>query len=262
MNLNQPFLTQLYDREDMAMARAPKRVALITGANRGIGFEIAKLLAQRDMTVVIGARNTKKGTQAREKLAGQGLDAHYLKLDVNDKINVKAVMAKIQYRFSRLDILVNNAGIMIDEGIGVTELRVSMFESTLRTNVFGPLLMSQASVPLMKINDYGRIVNISSTLGSLSDMSEADSSYSRVRVPAYRLSKTLLNGITVLMAMDLRDTNILVNSACPGWVQTRMGGEQAPLTPAQAADTPVWLATLPDNGPTGGFFRQRQPIDW
>jgi NAD(P)-dependent dehydrogenase (short-subunit alcohol dehydrogenase family) len=142
----------------------------------------------------------------------------------------------------------------------ILELSLTAFHSTLATNAWGPLLLSQASIPLMKTNGYGRIVNISNTLGALSDIISPDSSYAEVQAPAYRLSKTVLNGITVLLAKELRGTDILVNAVCPGWVHTRMGGEDAPVSPAKAAETPVWLATLPDDGPTGGFFRQRRPV--
>jgi NAD(P)-dependent dehydrogenase (short-subunit alcohol dehydrogenase family) len=161
-----------------------------------------------------------------------------------------------------MDILVNNAGILIDPETRLLELGVVLFQNTLEANAFGPLLLSQACVPLMKTNNYGRIVNMSSTLGSLTDIANPDSSYAQVQSPAYRLSKTVLNGITVLLAKELRGTNILVNSACPGWVQTDMGEDQAPLTPQQGAATPVWLATLPDDGPNGGFFREQHPIPW
>jgi NAD(P)-dependent dehydrogenase (short-subunit alcohol dehydrogenase family) len=139
---------------------------------------------------------------------------------------------------------------------------ISLLKKTFETNAFAPLLLSQAFVPLMKKNRYGRIVNISSTLGSLSDIINPESSNKDIQAPAYRLSKTLLNGMTVLLAGELQESNILVNSVCPGWVRTQMGGEEAPLTPEQAAITPVWLATLPDDGPTGGFFRENHPIPW
>jgi NAD(P)-dependent dehydrogenase (short-subunit alcohol dehydrogenase family) len=132
----------------------------------------------------------------------------------------------------------------------------------LETNAFGPLLLSQACLGLMKANNYGRIVNMSSTLGSLTDIASPDSLHAEVLSPAYRLSKAVLNGITVLLASELRGTNILVNSACPGWVRTDMGGDQAPISPEEGADTPLWLATLPEGGPSGGFFRERQPIPW
>ncbi len=239
-----------------------KRVALVTGANRGIGYEIARQLAEKDITVLIGARNEKKGAEARDRLADMGLDVQFVLLDVTDQTTIQAAMGKIKDNFRRLDVLVNNAGISVDSKTRILELSVGLFENTLQTNAFGPLLLSQACVPLMKKNGYGRIVNMSSTLGSLTDILNPDSSYSEVLSPAYRLSKTLLNGITVLLAKELQGTNILVNSVCPGWTRTQMGGEHAPVMPEQAASTPVWLATLPDDGPTGGFFRERRPVPW
>ena len=159
-------------------------------------------------------------------------------------------------------MLVNNAGILIDPQTNYLDLDQDTLNQTLVTNAFGPMLLSQTSLPLMKRNNFGRIVNMSSTLGSLTDMADPDSDYTGVLSPAYRLSKALLNGVTVLLAKELRGTNILVNSACPGWVRTEMGGDRAPLSPAQGAETPVWLATLPDDGPTGGFFREKRPIAW
>ncbi len=239
-----------------------KRVALVTGANRGIGFEIAGQLASKGITVLIGARDKTKGIEARNRLAAQDLDVHFTLLDVTDQTSIQAAIGKIRDNFGRLDVLVNNAGIMIDPQTRILELSLTLFENTLETNALGPLLLSQACVPIMKENGYGRIVNMSNTLGSLTDIINPESSYNEVQSPAYRLSKTLLNGITVLLARELRGTNIFVNSVCPGWVRTQMGGNQAPLTPQQAASTPVWLATLPDDGPTGGFFRERRPIPW
>jgi NAD(P)-dependent dehydrogenase (short-subunit alcohol dehydrogenase family) len=239
-----------------------KRVALVTGANKGIGFEIARKLADLDITVLIGARTRERGIEARDKLRSQELDVHFILIDVTDPMAIQAAVGRIRDEFRRLDILVNNAGIMIDSETGITELNSTIFQNTIETNVLGPLLLSQACLPLMKANNYGRIVNMSSTLGSLSDIASPDSPHADVQAPAYRLSKTILNGLTVLLASEVRGTNILVNSACPGWVRTDMGGPQAPLSPEQGADTPVWLATLPDDGPSGGFFRERQPIPW
>lgn len=244
------------------MTTAEKRTALVTGANKGIGFSIARQLAQRDIKVIVGARDPDKGIVALKQLQSEGLEAYFIAIDVTRAISIEAAIGKIKDDFRRLDILVNNAGIMIDTQTGILELDPAVFHNTLTTNVFGPLLLAQACVPLMKANGYGRIVNMASTLGSLTDMSNPDSPFGAVGSPAYRLSKTLLNGITVLLANALRGTNILVNSACPGWVRTDMGGGQAPLTPEQGADTPVWLATLPDGGPNGGFFRERQPVAW
>jgi NAD(P)-dependent dehydrogenase (short-subunit alcohol dehydrogenase family) len=239
-----------------------KRVALVTGANRGIGFEIAGKLAEKDITVIIGSRDETKGIEARDKLVTRNLDVHFILLDVTDKMNIQNAVEKIKDNFGRLDILVNNAGIIIDSHTQILELSLNLLKKTFETNAFAPLLLSQAFVPLMKKNGYGRIVNMSSTLGSLSDIINPESSNKDIQAPAYRLSKTLLNGMTVLLAGELQESNILVNSVCPGWVRTQMGGEEAPLTPKQAAITPVWLATLPDDGPTGGFFRENHPIPW
>jgi NAD(P)-dependent dehydrogenase (short-subunit alcohol dehydrogenase family) len=238
------------------------RVALVTGGNRGIGFEIARKLAALDITVLIGIRNQEEGVNAQDRLRRDELDVHFLLLDVTDALSIQSAVGRIRDDFRRLDILVNNAGIMIDSKTGITELNLTIFQNTLETNAMGPLLLSQACLPLMKGNNYGRIVNMSSTLGSLTDIASPDSQHAEVQSPAYRLSKAVLNGITVLLASELRGTNILVNSACPGWVRTDMGGDQAPLSPEQGADTPVWLATLPDGGPSGVFFRERQPLPW
>jgi NAD(P)-dependent dehydrogenase (short-subunit alcohol dehydrogenase family) len=239
-----------------------RRVALVTGANRGIGLEIARQLADLGLRVIIGARDLARGEAAAEALQNDRREIHSQMLDVTQAHTIQSAIGQIVDQFGRLDILVNNAGIMIDAETTILELDLTLFQNTLETNALGPLLLSQVCIPHMRANDYGRIVNISSTLGSLTDIASPDSAYTVVLSPAYRLSKALLNGLTALLAKDLRDTNILVNSACPGWVRTRLGGDQAPLMPAQGAETPVWLATLPDDGPRGGFFREKRPIPW
>jgi NAD(P)-dependent dehydrogenase (short-subunit alcohol dehydrogenase family) len=239
-----------------------RRVALVTGANRGIGLEIARQLADLGLRVIIGARDLARGEAAAEALQNDRREIHSQMLDVTQAHTIQSAIGQIVDQFGRLDILVNNAGIMIDAETTILELDLTLFQNTLETNALGPLLLSQVCIPHMRANDYGRIVNISSTLGSLTDIASPDSAYAVVLSPAYRLSKALLNGLTALLAKDLRDTNILVNSACPGWVRTRLGGDQAPLMPAQGAETPVWLATLPDDGPRGGFFREKRPIPW
>ena len=244
------------------MTSDEKRVALVTGANKGIGFEIARQLASQGIIALMGARDSQRGAAAAGQLQSDGLDAHFIEIDVTRAVSIEAAIGKIRDDFGRIDALVNNAGIMIDTGSDILELDPGILQNTLETNAFGPLLLAQACVPVMRANGYGRIVNMASTLGSLTDIANPDSSYASLAVPAYRLSKTALNAITVMLAKELRGTNILVNSACPGWVRTEMGGDQAPLTPEQGAETPVWLATLPDGGPTGGFFRERQPIPW
>jgi len=239
-----------------------QRVALVTGANRGIGFSIAEQLARKKLTVILGCRDEEKAEIARGQLASQDLDVHDTLLDVTDATSIKAALGRVRDTFGRLDVLVNNAGIQIDGDTHVLELALVMLQNTLETNAFAPLLLSQACIPLMKANGYGRIVNISSTLGSLNDIANPESEHAEVSTPAYRMSKTLLNAVTVLLAKELKGSNILVNAVCPGWVRTELGGPRAPLAPEEAAETPVWLATLPDDGPSGGFFRNRQPIPW
>jgi NAD(P)-dependent dehydrogenase (short-subunit alcohol dehydrogenase family) len=244
------------------MKHSSQRVALVTGANRGIGFAVAEQLARRELTVILGCRDAEKGEQARTFLANSGLGVHDTLLDVTDATSIQAALGRIRDTFGRLDVLVNNAGIQIDGDTDILKLARVMLQNTLETNAFGPLLLSQACIPLMRANGYGRIVNISSTLGLLSDMSDPESDHTSVSSPAYRISKTLLNAVTMLLAKELRASGILVNAVCPGWTRTDLGGPQAPLSPREAADTPVWLATLPDDGPTGGFFRDRQSIPW
>ena len=244
------------------MPQHDQRVALVTGANRGIGYAIARGLAERDIAVVIGARNPKKGATACSKLQAQGLVTYFELLDVTDEKSIQTTVANIQTRFSRLDILVNNAGILIDGDANALDISQDIIFKTLRTNVLGPLMLCQHCIPLMKAGGYGRIVNMSSTLGSMTEMADPNSGYAGVETPAYRLSKAALNAITALVAKNVCNLNILVNSVCPGWVQTDMGGDQAPLTTEQGADTPLWLATLPDNGPSGGFYRERTKVPW
>lgn len=239
-----------------------KRVALVTGANKGIGFEISRGLASRDITVVMGARDTQQGETACSQLQSVGLDVHFLLLDVADGESIKAAVNDLSKQFKRLDVLVNNAGIGVDKDATALTVDVRTVYETMQTNFYGPLLLCQNCIPLMQKNGYGRIVNISSTLGSLTEIADPESVYAGLQLPSYRLSKNSLNGLTALFAGPVRGENILVNSACPGWVKTDLGGPQAPLTPAQGADTPIWLATLPDDGPTGGFFRERKLIAW
>lgn len=244
------------------MQLSENRVALVTGANRGIGFEIAKQLSGKGLTVIIGARDEQKGLEAQKRLVDKGLDVHFTLLNVADATSIMAAVGRVENTFGRLDALVNNAGIMIDTETSVLELSLDLLQNTLETNAFGPLLLSQGCVQIMSKHRYGRIVNISSTLGALTDIVNPESDYNEMKSPAYRLSKTLLNGITALLAKELRESNILVNAVCPGWVRTALGGPQAPVSPEQAAEIPVWLATLPDDGPTGSFFRGHHPMPW
>lgn len=238
-----------------------KKVAVVTGGNRGIGFETCRQLAQQGIQVILTSRDEAKGKAATEKLQAEELDVAFFPLNVTDTDSIDRLAQFIRDRFGKLDILVNNAGILLDP-LGQPEesalhVKIDTIHETMQTNVYGPLMLCQALIPLMKERNYGRIVNVSSGIGQLSGMDAMSASY-----PGYRISKAGLNVITRMLANELRDTNILVNSVCPGWVQTDMGGPNALRTVEQGADTIVWLATLPDDGPTNGFFRDRQPIGW
>ena len=232
------------------------RVALVTGANRGIGYEVVRQLAVNGVRIVLGARDVAKGKEAAEALAKKNLDVFPVELDVTNQSTVNKVADLVRSEFDRLDILVNNAGILIDETDRPSETDLSVVGTTLETNLLGPWRLCQAFLPMMKKQNYGRIVNISSGAGSLADM--ADSLYA----PAYSVSKTGLNALTIMLASELRGSNILVNAVCPGWVRTDMGGAGAPRSVEEGADTAVWLATLPDGGPSGVFFRDRARIEW
>lgn len=230
------------------------RIALVTGCNRGIGLEICKELADTGMKVIVTARDEKKGREAMKSIAGKGREFEFCALDVSDEKSIRTAIAYVEKTFGRLDALVNNAAIAIDGSQSGLNVELDKVRKTIETNVYGPLLLSQAAVPLMKKNGYGRIVNVSSGMGQLSEMNSG--------MPAYRTSKAALNAITRILAAELKGANILVNTMCPGWVRTDMGGKEATRGVEEGADTAVWLATLPDSGPTGGFFRDRKPIPW
>ncbi len=237
---------------------AVTRTALVTGANRGIGFEIVRQLARLGVLAVIGARDPKDGVSAAEKLQSEGLDVPVVALDEDREDSAAAAVAEVKRLYGRLDVLVNNAAILIDAPGGFNaslfELTGETARRTFETNVLGPLRLIQAASPLMREQGYGRIVNLSSIAGQLAEMGKG--------YPAYRISKTALNALTRIAAAELNDGNIKVNAMCPGWVRTDMGGANAERSVEQGADTAVWLATLADDGPTGGFFRDRKPIAW
>jgi NAD(P)-dependent dehydrogenase (short-subunit alcohol dehydrogenase family) len=232
-----------------------KRLALVTGANRGIGYEICRQLARKGLRVVLTSRDPEKGREARKNLAKEGLDVLHHQLNVTDQASVAAIARHIESEYGRMDVLVNNAGILIDSrSTSVLREKEETFRTTLETNFYGALRMCQALVPLMQKNRYGRVVNMSSGLGQLDDMGDG--------TPAYRVSKTALNALTRMVAKAVEGDNILVNSMCPGWVRTDMGGPEASRGVEQGAETAVWLAMLPHDGPTGGFFRDKKPIPW
>jgi NAD(P)-dependent dehydrogenase (short-subunit alcohol dehydrogenase family) len=228
-----------------------RRVAVITGGNRGLGLATASALAGKGLTVVIASRDAAEGDAAARALGGSAVAAP---LDVRDPASLAAFARTVDERFGGADVLVNNAGIYPDENRSVLAVPPEQFRATMETNLLGPVALCQAFVPGMRTRGYGRIVNVSSGLGQLATMGDV--------APSYAASKAALNALTRLVAGAVGGTNVLVNSADPGWVRTRMGGEQAPRSIDEGIDTIVWLATLPDGGPSGGFFRDRQPLAW
>ena len=231
------------------------RIAVVTGASRGIGFEICRQLAQQGGNVVLTARDPSRGQKAVSSLQREGLNVIFHALDVTAPQQIRKLAVYMERSHGRCDVLVNNAGILADKrGASVLDVTAEILRATLETNLYAPLQVSQALVPLMRAHGYGRIVNVSSGLGQLESMSDG--------TPAYRVSKAALNGLTLMFAAATKGSGILVNSMCPGWVRTDMGGANATRSVEKGAETAVWLATLPDDGPTGGFFRDRRAIAW
>jgi len=224
-----------------------EKIALVTGANKGIGFEICRQLTEKEIKVILSARNEEGG-----KLAAGKLNVIFHQLDVTNEVSIEKIKNFIEKKFGKLDILINNAGIMIDYDVQGINADIEKVEKTFGTNVLGPLRLCKSLIPLLKNSTDGRIVNISSGMGALNDMG----SYA----PAYRISKTALNVLTKIFASELPE-NIKVNSMCPGWVRTDMGGPKATRSVKGGADTAVWLATA-SNVPTGKFFRDRKEIEW
>jgi NAD(P)-dependent dehydrogenase (short-subunit alcohol dehydrogenase family) len=234
----------------------PERpVALISGSNRGIGREIARQLAELGHHVIATARDPAAAEQVARELAGGGrLSVQGEQLDVADPQSVERLRERVESSPGRLDVLVNNAGTMGEVATNVATAPLDDAHRTVETNLFGAWRLTQAMLPLLRRGGRGRIVNVSSGAGQLSEMNGG--------YPGYRISKTALNALTRALANESSGRGILVNSMCPGWVRTDMGGSAAPRTVAEGADTAVWLATLPDDGPSGGFFRDRSPIPW
>ena len=233
-----------------------KRIAVVTGANRGLGLEISRQLANAGVCIVMTSRDQEKGEAALAQLSSAGLELRCETLDVTDDGSVNALADKLENDYGRVDILVNNAGILFDDdrqAASILEQSIERVRVTLETNFYGALRVSQALAPLLKRSDSGRVVNVSSNLGLLTGMSD--------QYPAYGLSKTAKNALTRMLAHTLAEHGVLVNSVCPGLVATDMGGAQGrPVE--EGADTAVWLALLADDGPTGGCFRDREVVAW
>lgn len=228
-----------------------ERIALVSGGNRGIGLEVCRQLAERGYTVVVGSRDEERGRAAVEGLEGNAIPHQ---LDVSDARSVDRMAAFLEQEFGRLDILVNNAAISNDEGQRGVDADLDRVKESLEANLFGAWRLCEMAIPLMLRNGYGRIVNVSTGLAALEDMGGGS--------PGYRVSKTALNALTRILASELRGSGILINAVNPGWVQTDMGGSDATRPVEEGAEALVWAATLPNNGPTGGFFQDRRPVPW
>jgi NAD(P)-dependent dehydrogenase (short-subunit alcohol dehydrogenase family) len=249
-----------------------KKVALVTGGNRGIGFAISKQLALKGISVIIGSRDISQGEATAKSIrplppAGgttttETTTVSACELNVTDQDSVDRLTSTINSKFGKIDVLVNNAAILLDDASNSlpSKTDLQIVRATLETNLIGTWRLCQSFLPMMKKNKYGRIVNVSSGAGALTTIQQS------LYAPAYSLSKSSLNVLTIMLANELRrdreTSNILVNAVDPGWVRTDMGGPAAPRSAEEGADTAVWLATLPDRGPTGGFFFDRKRIEW
>ncbi len=230
-----------------------QRTALVTGGNRGIGYAVCRALGQQGLAIVLSARDEAEGRRAEAELGGEGLDVAYYPLDVADPSSIERSRDLLGKDGIAIDVLINNAGIYV---LGdAASVSLDRIEGTWAVNARGPWLVAQAFVPGMRERGYGRIVNISSGSGSFAEGLDPEHA-------AYAAMKAALNAFTVCLAKTLDGEDIKVNAMCPGWVRTRMGGGSAPRTPEEAADTAVWLATLPKDGPSGAFFRDRKLITW
>jgi NAD(P)-dependent dehydrogenase (short-subunit alcohol dehydrogenase family) len=245
-----------------------QKIAFITGGNRGLGFQTALDLKDPGTKVVIGSRDLKQGEQALEKLRAAGVDADVLKFDINNAADHQAAYDYFNSKYGRLDILINNAGIAggVFPGTGpehrASDVPLDLLDRVFATNFFAPVALTKKLLPLIKKSPAGRIVNLSSILGSLTLHADPGSPIYNAKSFAYDASKTALNAFTVHLAYELRDTKIKVNSAHPGWVKTDMGGEHAPMELSEGGKTSAALATLPADGPSGGYFHLGKPLPW
>lgn len=243
------------------------RTSVVTGGNRGLGFATARALAQAGDTVVIAARDEAAAQTAAEKLRAEGFSARFVQLDVDSPASARAAAQQVAGWSGHIDTLVNNAGILPEATDGDQHefASVELFETTFRTNVFGTVAVLEAFLPLLRGSSAGRVVNVSTTMGSLSDQADPDSQYYQMVLPAYQSSKAALNSVTIGLAKKLADSPIKVTSVCPGFVQTDltpMNKEQAPLTPDQAVAPILAAASLPQHASSGTFINRDGPVGW
>jgi NAD(P)-dependent dehydrogenase (short-subunit alcohol dehydrogenase family) len=230
------------------------KVALVTGGNRGIGFELVKQLALNGFKVIMASRDPEMGHEATQRLKESNLDVSFVEMDIDNQESIHQAAITVNERYGRLDVLINNAGVYLEENKKLVAMDPSVLERTMTTNFFGAYHVIRSFIPLMEKQGYGRIINVSSEYGAMSEMSYQG-------VGAYKLSKFALNGLTRLVAAEING-DIKINAADPGWVSSDMGGSSAPRTPKQAAESILWLATIGPEGPNGGFFRDGKRIDW
>jgi NAD(P)-dependent dehydrogenase (short-subunit alcohol dehydrogenase family) len=241
---------------------AQNKVALVTGANKGIGFEIARGLGSQGITVIVGARDGELGRRAVEQLHKEGIDAHTVTLDVLDESSIAAAADAINREFGKLDILVNNAGISLERGQKPSESSANYLRDTYATNVIGVVSVTNALLPLLRKSPSGRIVNQSSSMGSLGLATAPDSPFVDLNLLAYNSSKAALNSVTIEYAKEFRGTPIKINASDPGYVATDLNKHRGYRTPKQGAVAAVRLATLPDDGPSGTFQNETDSVDW
>lgn len=231
-----------------------QRVAVVTGASQGVGFEICRQLAQQKIQVILTARNSERGEAAAHHLQQEGYTVSFHPLDITQPTQIADLIHSISTQFGQLDILVNNAGIYLDQHQPALTITPELIAQAVQTDVCGTFAMCQAVIPLMKAQQYGRIVNLSSRTSRLDQMNNLGLTY--------KISKSSINVMTVVLAQEVASHNILINAVNPGWIRTEMGGDQATCSPIAGADGPVWLATLPDSSPTGCFFDGRVIQPW
>ena len=236
-------------------------IALVSGANKGIGYEIARGLGAKKITVLVGARDEARGQAAVDKLKAEGSDARFVQLDVTDGGTIQRAAEWIEREFGRLDILVNNAGIG-EWGVKPSDADLGKVREIYETNLFGPMAMSQAMLPLLRKSKHGRIVNVSSSLGSMTLASQRNSAMAQFVVLGYNTSKSALNSMTVQFANELQDTPIKVNAVCPGYCATDINGNSGPRTAFQGAVAAIEYATIGADGPSGGYFNDEGRVPW
>ncbi len=236
-------------------------VALISGANKGIGYEIARGLGAKKIKVLVGARDEARGQAAVDKLKAEGADARFIQLDVTDPGTIRRAADRIEKEFGRLDILINNAGVA-EWGFQPSTVDLAKVREVYETNFFGPVALIQAMLPLLRKSKHGRIVNVSSSLGSLTLSSDLNSPFADFLALGYNTSKSALNSMTIQFAKELKDTPIKVNAICPGYCATDINGNSGPRSAAQGAVAAIQYATIGEDGPTGGYFNEDGRVPW